>query len=1515
MRRTGIFFVVKTMCTLKKLTILCLTIVLFARLSVKAQIGIAFSGDQTKFGEELTTFMGPNLTPEQTTNLNTFIHNLDSTYFSPENRTKIVDIASQFRKRSMRPVPNFNNFFSTINLFVANSLKEQTVTYWLKALGEILLDPGNSNDFIDKYVNNFGKTIVDNILYESLSGIVWKVTDSQLDFTYDTTFKVVVKEAVLVCYSQRDSTKILRVNGVYLPDRLLFMGSTGRVTFEKAGYSANEVYADIKDYNLDITRNSFILDSALLTHKTYFNEPVYGTLNDQATTFRNKENATYPRFATYKKSFFIEDIYEDIDYEGGLSFEGASVKGKGDYTELATISMYRNDTLYIKITAEEYLFSQNRLASAETSMVLYLDKDSIFHNNLSFSYNPTTRQVNMFQANNPISKGPYFNSFHSMDMYFELLSWNMNESKIVMSKAIGAAQGRAEFESASFFNENNYLQLQGIDQYHPLVRLIRFAEWYYSETFPVEEFAKWLNKPVETVIGLCIDMANKGFLYYDRLLNMVTLKQKTHDYVNAFLKRQDYDAMRIQSVVGSSNDNATLNLNNYQITVNGVSGVNLSTAQNVYIRPYNNSLIIGKNRTIEFDGMVNAGLFTIYGHKFRFDYDTFKVDLSSIDSIKIAVETDILDPYGNPYIKDIENLIQLGSAEVFIDDPMNKSGQRKLGQYPIFNATSYSYIFYDKIAGLEGVYPKSEVYFRIDPFTYENIDHYKEEDMHLKGTFIADGIVEPIDQYLTIQEDNSLGFNMEIPEDGISLYNNKGVLYNNLTMSNKGLIGSGKLTHFTSTTTAKEFKLYPDSMITQATSLEIEENSMGQYPVVNAEEVSIKWTPAEDKFVAKNSVDKRFNMFDNGTLFDGLLTITPTGLSGSGQTNTQDSRIVSNLFNFSSRTIQADTSTYNLFSPSSTSFAFIADNASTNVNFDTGLASFRLNTDNSMVMFPDIQYLCTMSNFVYDMNSKVMEMEQKGESSFTLLAPQELLELTKDQYDEPTFFSTNVNNDTISFFSSKGRYYVDREIIEADNINYIPIADALIQPGDGKITINRRAKIEKIDNALVAINNKHIIHTATISIESTKKYSGSGIYDYVDEEGGIQQISFPEITVDTLRSSAQGYIAAAENFMLSPAFGFQGDVQLFSLNKDLTFTGAASVVHDCDIKSYSIKFKSAIDPKNVMIPVSDKPRDINDNLVFSGSYINIDSAHIYPAFLSAQKSWSDVGLVTPNGYMWYNKSKNSYLIASKEKLVDPSLPSNLIEFNKESCSIYGEGKINFGTNFDLVLTSQSGQFEQKIDSGKVTLRTMLAFDFYFSEGALTMMGDELKMIPTLKAVDIGSDFYRKGMINIFGEEIAAGISTDLGLYGSLRSIPKGFNYEIVLNDVNLYWDEYNSSFRSVGPIGIGFIGTQPMNVYVDGYIEIQRRRTGDMFDIYLKADNSTWYYFSYMRGNMMAQAGNNNFNLLISTEKLSKRKHPESTVRKPYSYMISVEDRLPRFIRRMEEVPVDPSSNILDGSM
>jgi hypothetical protein len=55
---------------------------------------------------------------------------------------------------------------------------------------------------------------------------------------------------------------------------------------------------------------------------------------------------------------------------------------------------------------------------------------------------------------------------------------------------------------------------------------------------------------------------------------------------------------------------------------------------------------------------------------------------------------------------------------------------------------------------------------------------------------------------------------------------------------------------------------------------------------------------------------------------------------------------------------------------------------------------------------------------------------------------------------------------------------------------------------------------------------------------------------------------------------------------------------------------------------------------------------------------------------------------------------------------------------------------------------------------------------------------------------------------------------------------------------------------------------------------------------------------------MMTQAGNNAYNALIANTKQNLRKHPDSSVRTPYTYMISVEDRLSKFIKRMTETPV-----------
>ena len=54
-----------------------------------------------------------------------------------------------------------------------------------------------------------------------------------------------------------------------------------------------------------------------------------------------------------------------------------------------------------------------------------------------------------------------------------------------------------------------------------------------------------------------------------------------------------------------------------------------------------------------------------------------------------------------------------------------------------------------------------------------------------------------------------------------------------------------------------------------------------------------------------------------------------------------DSRITSNLFSFASNAIKADTADYNLKSPSTSGYSFIAENANTDINFDLKMTQFQ----------------------------------------------------------------------------------------------------------------------------------------------------------------------------------------------------------------------------------------------------------------------------------------------------------------------------------------------------------------------------------------------------------------------------------------------------------------------------------------------------------------------------------------------------------------------------------------------
>ena len=76
-----------------------------------------FSGEKNKFPEELTIFMGPNLDSDQTGIMTSFLSRWDSSGFSQNNMTKIIDLSNQLAKRNLRPVPHFTDYLKTLTDF------------------------------------------------------------------------------------------------------------------------------------------------------------------------------------------------------------------------------------------------------------------------------------------------------------------------------------------------------------------------------------------------------------------------------------------------------------------------------------------------------------------------------------------------------------------------------------------------------------------------------------------------------------------------------------------------------------------------------------------------------------------------------------------------------------------------------------------------------------------------------------------------------------------------------------------------------------------------------------------------------------------------------------------------------------------------------------------------------------------------------------------------------------------------------------------------------------------------------------------------------------------------------------------------------------------------------------------------------------------------------------------------------------------------------------------------------
>jgi hypothetical protein len=1429
-----------------------------------------------------------------------FAPSWNSTRFTDRSRKRIYDISDEMLKKRLKVYPEFFGFFYALAMFAQSDHNEASFESWLTIMEQLVKD--KKKRYLTDFIDNSATIFEDNTFYRSPS-TAWQSSSSKYTFEYDSIPKVVYNELDLRCLAKNDSSVIYGTKGIYYPTQGRFVGEGGRVTWERAGLDKNETYAIIEGtYEIRVKGSSYTIDSVLFFN-SFFEHPLRGVITDKVLAHISEDKASYPSFESYNKRLQIRDIVKDMDYEGGFSMRGNKFLGYGTPDQMAKLTIYRDGYAFLVAKALNFTIRPDRILSDLVTATIYLDTDSIIHPAVSYKFMKEDRTLSLIKNDQGLSKSPYFNSYHMVDMYFEALYWKIDDPLMKFGNLFGSTINRAAFESNNYFKMQRYNAIQGMAAYNPLFKIREYARSINAEEFGIEGLASHMKYPTEQIIPVIIDMANKGFIYYDVERRWIITKERLYNYILASGGKVDYDIL----VFNSESDNitnATLNLLNFDMLLKGVQTINMSDSQNVIIYPQNGEVLLKRNRDFNFAGVIKAGRFEFFGKEYNFHYDAFKIDLINVDSCRFYVDN--FDDRKNPELKDkprlvrVKNVLEGIRGVISIDNPYNKSGiQTEYTNYPIFDCTKKPFVYYDNKRIQQGVYNRDNFYFQVEPFVLDSLDDFKVENVFFEGTLVSSGIFPDIPEKLKVQQDYSLGFVRETGSGGLPLYAGKAKYTNEITLNYKGLQGGGDIDYLSAKSTSENFTFFPDSTRGVTNSF-VNQPQTGppQMPQANATAVDLTFIPKADKMRFGVMKEPIAFFTEQSLLTVGAATLTPQGMQANGTMSFSGAELDSDLMKFNRIAFTADTSDFRLAAMDQSGMAFATSNVKADVNFDTRIAQFESNGDDTFVEFPVNQYVCYMDKFKWFMDQATIELESSKAVASDFVIDTEL-DLARSN-----FFSTHSEQDSLNFMAPKAVYDLNKNIIDAREIDHIRVADAKIIPDAGAVRILRKAYMEPLLNAKIVANyvtQYHTIINANLEIKAKRNYTGRGEYNYIDENKKATLLTFDRIFVDTTyQTIATGQVKEADEFALSPSFEFIGLTRLEANKRFLNFKGSTRIAHNCaGIERNFMNFESEINPEEVMIPMDTVLVDYSGKPVGVGAMVRSEPYKLYSTFLSVKQDIEDEEVLSARGFLYFDKKSRQYQVASRDKLRDKKLPGNFIALDIDRCEMVGDGAINMGNSLGQVKFTPVGEVKHNMTENKFNITSSVVIDFFFLEDALKKMEERINQYPDLKPVDIGKTFYEKSIREVMGLEKSDKIISELTLSGTIKRLPNEMIKTLYLADLKLVWSETDGSFRSDGPIGIAHIGKKDVFRYTHGYIELEKARSGDVLHIYIELDEANWYYFTYKRGLMRAFSSDNDFNNAILEVKDDKRK-AEGKGSDAYTYMLGTKKLRNDFIKRFE---------------
>ena len=1489
---------------MKHLKFLFLVVAILAVSFSKAQTVEAFPSDSVKFIKKISSYMSKTKNKDKAKKLvEEFKELWESGVINDSYRRDIYKQTNLMLKKKARPYPHFETYMRIMMAFASTEHTDKNYQVWIDYYTKILKKGRLSMASLTRFLNSSLGLISENSLFRNTI-VDWRASSNSYKLEpYKKDLKVIFDKMTLTCYAKRDSLLIYETQGYYTFKGLVFHGKGGVITWDRSKLSRDSIRADLENYKLNLKKSEYIIDTVLFTNKHYFDKPLYGSLHDKVINTNSSRRISYPQFNSFTKHFQLEEIFKDVNYSGGFSMKGGQFYGAGSKKTPAVLEFFRNDTSVLEVNTTMFIFKKEKILSSNAMVTFRLDTDSIYHPGLKFNFNISKRRVTLTRDKEGMGRAPYIDTYHNVDMIVGKVIWDMEKPKLEFVP--GPIQKVAYFESADYYSEDHYLDLQKMDDVNPLAALRRFVHTNgESDEFYADEFANYMRMSMPAIHKYLLGLAFEGFISYNLEKDRVTVLEKTYHYLKASVGDKDYDV--IGFISNTDGKNAELSLMTKELKLFGVTQIFLSDSQDVVVFPKRGIVNLKKDRDFTFDGQVNAGLFHFFGRNFDFSYKNFKIDLNDVDRLQMYVKSKTeVDKYGDPVLIPVQSPLHNIVGDLLIDKPFNKSGVKPSPEYPIFNSKNESYSYYDSPNIQNGAYKRDKFYFQVHPYTFDSLDNFERKSLVFKGYFNSADILPGFEEELKLRPDYSLGFVRETPPEGYPVYKGKGNLTGTIDLSNAGLLSSGELRYLTSVTKSSKITLLPEVFKAEAEEFNnTKTTGPPEYPLVEAKNVRVEWYAYHDSLVT-HSLKQPIKMYNDKTSLTGATVLQPTGMFGWGLIDLTTAELKSDLYKFSENTFDADTSSFNLKSEGSGNFDFKTSNVNAHLDFVERKGVFKANGEASFVEFPKNQYICYMDQFSWYMDKEMLEMSANENKQKQVKTNEDLGPLTEEDVElsGSQFISVHPRQDSLNFIAPVATYNIKTKLISAKDVRYIHVADAVIYPKDGLVEIEKRAVMRTLEQSKIIANiatRYHTIYNASTSIYSRKEYTSSGDYDYYGQDSTKQIIHFDVVGVDsTMQTYARGKIGITDDFTFNPHFAYNGNVKLFSNSEFLTFSGYTKISHDCDrTKPEWVKFTSEIDPKDIMIPITPPMENINESLLHASLMITNDSVNIYPAFLGKHIKYSDVELVPAEGYLKFDESEGKYKIGSKDKLEEQSLPGNYITLHHSVCNLYGEGVIDLGTDFGRFEMKNGGTVNQNATGEKTSLNLVSFLKFFFNDKCLNIMAEDLNRAN--EGVET-EDFYYKAITEIVGKKDAEDYIAQLML-GNHKKYPKQLQEGIVLSDVKLRWDQATGTYNSVGPIGVGSILKKQVNKSIKGRVQIIKKRTGSQFYLYLEIDEHTWYYFHMARNILKTVSSNQEYNTILKNMKPGDRKLKADKEKQPYSFFPAPESLKKKFLKQFENV-------------